>query len=141
MLSHPTDQRSGRASLSCLIIDDSHDFLTLATSLLAGEGLEIVGTASSAADGLARVGELRPDVALVDVDLGVDSGFDLARDLASADTVTILISAHAEDDLAALIEDSPALGFIPKTELSARAIHALVGRNGERRGRLEGWAD
>jgi two-component system nitrate/nitrite response regulator NarL len=113
-----------------VIVDDSDDFLTLATALLAGDGLDVVGTASSAAEGLVCVGELRPDVALVDINLGADSGFDLADDLASTDTVIILISAHAEVDMAALIDASPALGFIRKTELSADAVHALVGGDG-----------
>jgi hypothetical protein len=40
----------------------------------------------------------------------------------------ILISAYPEQDLADLIEASPALGFLPKSGLSGRAIVELVGR-------------
>jgi len=117
--------------LSCLIIDDSTDFLRLASSFLSRDGLEVVGTATSAAAGLALVAELRPDVALVDIDLGSDSGFDLANDLAHTETIVILISAHAERDLAALLESSPALGFIPKLELSVHAVLDLVDAHGK----------
>lgn len=127
MWAYSADTMPGPARLSCLLVDDSKRFLRLAGSLLERDGLEVVGTASSAAEALARVPELRPDVTLVDIDLGPDNGFDLARELASADTAVILISAHAERDLAALIEASPALGFIPKTDLSASAVHDLVG--------------
>jgi hypothetical protein len=41
----------------------------------------------------------------------------------------ILISTHAEDDFAELIADSPAAGFISKSELSADAIHRLLGQS------------
>jgi DNA-binding NarL/FixJ family response regulator len=112
--------------LSCLLVDDSDRFVRLASALLKREGIEVVGTASSAVEALARVAELRPDVALVDIDLGDDSGFDLSRELAGGGTVVILTSAHAEADLIDLIEASPALGFIPKAGLSGCAVHDLV---------------
>jgi len=40
----------------------------------------------------------------------------------------ILISAHAEDDLAQLIAASPAVGFVSKTRVSARAIREMLER-------------
>ena len=40
----------------------------------------------------------------------------------------ILISAHAQDDLAELIEASPAIGFLVKPALSAVAIESLLRR-------------
>jgi two-component system nitrate/nitrite response regulator NarL len=39
----------------------------------------------------------------------------------------ILVSTHAEEDLAELVEESPAVGFLPKSELSARAIRSTLG--------------
>jgi two-component system nitrate/nitrite response regulator NarL len=115
-------------TVTCLIVDDSADFLELASSLLERHGIEVVGTARSAAEGLSRAAELRPDVVLVDIDLGGDSGFELTRDLASVEhSSVILISSHAEVDFTDLIDASPALGFISKAELSASAVHALVG--------------
>jgi DNA-binding NarL/FixJ family response regulator len=114
-------------TVTCLIVDDSTRFLELASSLLGRHGIEVVGTARSATEGLSRAGELRPDVVLVDIHLGGDSGFELTRDLASVErSRVILISSHAEADFADLIDASPALGFIPKAELSAGAVHALL---------------
>lgn len=114
-------------TVTCLIVDDSTRFLELASSLLERHGIEVVGTASSAAEGLSRAAELQPDVVLVDIDLGGDSGFKLTRDLAGVErSSVILISSHAEVDFADLIDASPAVGFIPKAELSARAVHDLV---------------
>jgi CheY-like chemotaxis protein len=115
-------------SVTCLIVDDSTRFLDIATSLLERQGVAVVGTASSAAEALERVTELRPDVVLVDIELGGDSGFELTRDLAKTkDARIILTSAHAEVDFADLIDASPALGFIPKSELSAGALYDVLG--------------
>ena len=113
--------------LSCVIVDDNVEFLDAARSLLEREGLAVVGVAATGADALRRVGELRPQLVLVDIDLGGESGFDVARAIAKAvGTTVILISTHAEDDLAELIAESPATGFISKSELSAEAIAGLV---------------
>jgi DNA-binding NarL/FixJ family response regulator len=116
-------------ALRCLIVDDSARFLEAARELLAREGISIVAVASTGAEALALAQKLRPDVALVDIDLGDESGFDLARRIAEAPSPppVILISTRSEDDLAELIETSPALGYLSKTRLSAHAIHSLLG--------------
>jgi CheY-like chemotaxis protein len=80
------------------------------------------------------VAELRPDVTLVDVDLGGESGFDVVRRLAEDPRLDagrlILVSAHAEEDLLDLIEASPAVGFLDKPALSVAAIEWLLDGNG-----------
>jgi len=63
-------------------------------------------------------------VVLVDIRLGDESGFDLARRLTST---VILISTYAESEYAEEIAASPAAGFIPKTQLSASAVLRIVG--------------
>jgi len=120
--------------LRVLIVDDYPGFCEAARDLLEGQGVTVVGCATSSAEALRRVRELRPEVALVDIDLGADSGFELARQLAddvdgSAPRV-ILISTHDEREFASLIEASPAVGFLAKTELSAERIHRLLDRAG-----------
>lgn len=114
--------------MRCLIVDDSANFRDAARSMLERAGIDVVGTASSTTEALTRYAELRPDVTLVDVDLGADSGFDLAHALHDADApAVILISTHSEQDFADLIADSPALGFIPKFALSPNAIREMLG--------------
>ena len=121
--------------LRCLIVDDSRRFLDAARGLLESQGMAVVGVASTGADALHQVDELRPDVTLVDIDLGSESGFELVRRLDHHGGETpprmILISTHAEQDYADLIAASPAVGFIPKSALSAAAIRVLLnGRDG-----------
>jgi DNA-binding NarL/FixJ family response regulator len=114
-------------ALRCLIVDDNGGFRDAARSLLEREAIEVVGVASNSAEARSRVAELRPDVVLVDIALGTESGLELARALASEDRAKlILISTHLEADFADLIAASPAVGFIAKSELSARAVRDLV---------------
>jgi DNA-binding NarL/FixJ family response regulator len=115
-------------ALRCLIVDDSPQFLAAARPLLENEGVEVVGVASNPTEAVREVERLRPAVVLVDIDLGEYSGFEVGSRLASLDTASvILISTHAESDFKDLIGASPAIGFIPKSHLSARAIHDLLG--------------
>jgi len=114
-------------ALRCLIVDDSPLFLEGATALLEREGIEVVGVASNSAEALRLANALSPDVTLVDLDLGDEDGFELARRLDGRSNV-ILISTHSEIDLAQLIQASPALGFVSKHRLSARAIADVLER-------------
>jgi DNA-binding NarL/FixJ family response regulator len=112
-------------ALRCLLVDDNPHFLASASRLLESQGLVIAGSASTSAEAVQLTEELRPDVVLVDVQLGEEDGVELAARLA-ATTAVILISTHSEDELAELIADSPARGFVPKQGLGASAISALL---------------
>jgi CheY-like chemotaxis protein len=118
-------------ALRCLIVDDNPGFLDAARALLEQEGIEVVGVASTGAEAVQRATDLRPDVTLLDIDLGSDSGFDVARKLVDDPSAQagpiILVSAHAEEEFRELIEASPAIGFVRKPALSAHAIAALLG--------------
>lgn len=115
-------------ALRSLIVDDNAHFLAAARDLLEREGVEVVGVASSAAEAVQLAGELRPDVALVDIDLGQESGLDVARRLAGAadGSRVVLISAYSENDFADLIAASPAVGFLSKAELSAANLREVL---------------
>ncbi|HEX3802822.1 MAG TPA: response regulator transcription factor [Solirubrobacteraceae bacterium] len=114
--------------LRILIVDDNARFLDAARALLEADGMSVVALASSGAEAEAFCQALRPDVALVDVTLGAESGFSVARALAEIAPLmgVILISTHAESDFHELIVDNPARGFLPKSELSADAIRRLL---------------
>ena len=111
-----------------LIVDDNESFLEAARVLLEREGMIVAGVASTGAEALRQMEALRPDVVLVDVFLGEESGIELARRLVDEglDATVILISTHREADLGELVTTSPAAGFLPKAELSASAIRRMV---------------
>jgi len=114
----------------CLIVDDNARFCEEARGLLVEQGIDVVGTAASSAEALRHAAVLAPDVALVDIDLGGESGLDLAHRLhgGSAEPPRIiLVSTHDESEYADLIAASPAAGFLAKNDLSAEAIRRLLG--------------
>jgi DNA-binding NarL/FixJ family response regulator len=115
-------------TLRCLLVDDNPQFLAAAQALLEREGLLVVGTASTIAEAVDRAAVLGPQVALVDIDLGGESGFDVAERLGRGARAipVIMISTHGGDDYADLVAASPAIGFLPKVSLSAGAVYNLV---------------
>lgn len=116
--------------MRCVIVDDSPDFVNAARGLLEHNGIAVVGVASNSAEALRCFEELCPDVILVDVNLGGENGFELAEQLHRSGLPTpppvILISTHAEQDLADMIATSPAVGFLGKINLTPDAIRDLV---------------
>jgi DNA-binding NarL/FixJ family response regulator len=118
-------------SLRCLIVDDSPRFGEEARSLLEQEGVSVVGFATSGDEAVRVSNELAPEVALVDISLGPESGFDVAARLAELESAAppkiIFVSMYDEQEFSGRIEASAALGFIPKTQLSAARIRELVG--------------
>jgi CheY-like chemotaxis protein len=122
--------------LRCLLVDDNDVFLETASLLLEREGLTVVGMASSIAEALRQVRALQPDLILVDIGLGDESGFTLARLLAGdgqgggsqgGGGEVILISTAAEADYREMIDESPVAGFLAKSELSLRGISRVLG--------------
>jgi DNA-binding NarL/FixJ family response regulator len=113
-----------------LIVDDNEPFLEAASVLLERDGLHVVGVASTSAEALRQAAQARPDVVLVDIMLGKESGLELSRRFDEARSfaagAVILISTLAEADVVDLLADSPAIGFLPKSELSAGAICRIV---------------
>jgi CheY-like chemotaxis protein len=117
--------------LRCLIVDDSPHFLSAAQGLLEREGMLVVAVARNGDEAVRRATETGPNVTLVDIDLGGESGFDVVRRLSRetdlAPSTVILVSTHGEEDYAELISASPVAGFLPKARLSAAAVRGLLG--------------
>jgi len=116
--------------LRCLLVDDNEAFVEIARRILDPSGVKVTGTASNIAEAVLRVSELRPDIVLIDITLGEENGFDLARRLAELDApgpAVIMISSDTEDDYMDLMAEGHALGFLPKAELSADGIRGLLG--------------
>jgi CheY-like chemotaxis protein len=114
--------------MRCLIVDDDASFLDTASLLLEQQGVAVVGVATTSAEALKRVEELQPEVILVDVNLGAESGFELAEQLHrdGRSAPVMLISTHAEQDFADMIAINPVVGFLSKLALSSAAISELL---------------
>jgi len=115
--------------ISVLLVDDSRPFLRAAQSLLTREGIDVLEVAATTAEALELVERLEPDAVLVDVNLGAESGFELARQLADDEhgrrSTVILMSTHAEAEYADLLAECSAAGFLTKSRLSGDAIRLI----------------
>ena len=111
-----------------LIVDDHAGFRSTARRLLETSGYEVVGEAPDGESALDAARELGPDVVLLDVQLPGIDGFETARRLTAGDSrpAVVLTSTRAAADFGPLVAESGARGFVPKAELSARAIAGLV---------------
>jgi DNA-binding NarL/FixJ family response regulator len=119
--------------LTCLIVDDSPEFLVAARQLLADDAITVVGVAATSEQAVSEASALRPDVALVDVNLGDESGVDVAYRLSGlpgGGPAVVLISAETGIELAELVQASDALGFVSKTDLSGDEIRRLLAHSG-----------
>jgi CheY-like chemotaxis protein len=121
-------------ALRWLLVDDDARFLHAASALLEGEGI-VIDTASTGAEAIRRISERAPDLVLLDIFLGTDNGFEVARQIHAAwpsqdssdgGPRIILISTYSEADFGHLIQASPVLGFIAKASLSAGTIRELL---------------
>jgi CheY-like chemotaxis protein len=114
-----------------LIIDDNTAFRATARSLLERDALVVVAEAGTALNGIQQAEGHRPDLVLVDVQLPDFDGFEVAERLSHLERApdVILTSSLDATDFGALVANSPALGFIPKADLSAAAIEELLARS------------
>jgi DNA-binding NarL/FixJ family response regulator len=118
-------------ALRCLIVDDSPHFGEEARGLLEHQGISVVGVAASGDEAVRLADDLQPDLALIDIGLGDESGFDVARRLVdqpgARPPAIIFVSTYDGREFDARIAATPARGFLAKTELSADRIRQLLG--------------
>jgi DNA-binding NarL/FixJ family response regulator len=111
-----------------LIVDDHPSFRRFARRLLQAGGFDVVGEAADGSSAVAAARRLRPELVLLDVLLPDMSGLSVAEALAEkpGGPQVVLISSRSASELGAALEESPASGFVPKSELTAAAVAALV---------------
>lgn len=110
-----------------LIVDDHKSFRASARLLLTAEGYKVVGEAEDGRTGLSEAERLAPDLVLLDVVLPDIDGFQVASELAArGPAIVVLTSSRDRRDFGSLVQESAACGFIPKTELSGKALDALL---------------
>src|SRR5919202_5076466 len=102
--------------LRVVIVEDHQALREGLELLLEREGCDVAGTAGTAAEGRSLIEELEPDVALVDIRLGEDSGIDLTRELLDADPArrVVLYTGSSDVDLLSSGLDSGARGYALK---------------------------
>jgi DNA-binding NarL/FixJ family response regulator len=111
-----------------LVLIEDHDALREGLRLLLDrEGWEVVGSSGTAAEGRELVERLNPDVALVDIALGDESGIELTAALVDADRDRRIVLYTGSTDVDQLISglDSGARGYALKEGTPKELIGAL----------------
>jgi DNA-binding NarL/FixJ family response regulator len=113
---------------SVLIVDDHDGFRATARELLQAEGFEVVGEAGDGASAIEAARDLCPDIVLLDIQLPDLNGIKVAEqiDRRNGKPAIVLISSRDVSYLAGALQESPARGFIPKSELSAAALRRVL---------------
>jgi DNA-binding NarL/FixJ family response regulator len=111
-----------------LIVDDHAAFRALSRRVLEAAGYDVVGEACDGAGALAEAERLRPAVVILDVQLPDLDGFEVAERLMAAEDApaVVLVSSREASSYGRRVAASSARAFIPKWELTARAIGAIV---------------
>jgi len=113
---------------SVLIVDDNERFRSRARRWLEGDAFVVVAEAADGRSALEAAREHRPEVVLLDIGLPDIGGLTVSARLAGGpDPPTIVLtSTHDAADYGARAADCGARGFLPKAELSAEALAALL---------------
>ena len=116
--------------MNVLIVDDHARFRAATRAMLERLGYEAVAEADDGASALVLARKHRPGLVLLDIGLPDVSGFEVAARLAELDPApaVVLVSNRGRDEIGARARRSGASGFIPKEELSAQALMALLDR-------------
>ncbi|MBZ5506968.1 MAG: response regulator transcription factor [Acidobacteriia bacterium] len=107
--------------LRILVVDDSPAFVrTLCAFFENDPNVEIVGTASSGHQALVTVGELQPDLVLMDLQMPGMSGLEATKVLSRRFPAipVVMLTAHDMPGLRQACKDSGAYEFAAKDRLS-----------------------
>jgi DNA-binding NarL/FixJ family response regulator len=127
---HHADYGRLAVMVTCVIVDDNERFSAAARRLLENEGLHVLALARTVAEGWDAVRRFRPRLALVDLQIGSDSGLDLARRVAGVPAGerpdVVVMSARHPEDYESLAREGTVVGFLAKQDVCAAALEDLI---------------
>jgi DNA-binding NarL/FixJ family response regulator len=122
------DSGGNAAELRILIVDD-HEVLRTGTRqvLEASDDIVVVGEADDGNAALAMIGELDPNVVLIDIRLPDRSGIDVARHvtLTHPNVRVVILSAYDDDEFVRAALDAGATGYLLKTMARDELVAAV----------------
>jgi DNA-binding NarL/FixJ family response regulator len=115
-----------------ILLADDHSMVRAGLRALLEElpGIEVVGEAADGPEALRLIGELKPDVAFLDISMPGLNGLEVAARVARdhPHTRVIILSMHADDEYVRRALHAGAAGYLLKTsdrselELAVRAV-------------------
>ena len=120
-----------------LFVDDHPVFVDAVTAVLRSKpDIEVVGSATNAAQAEAAVRSLGPDVIVVDVDLGATNGIELTQGLRHAhpEARVMVLTCHEDGETACAAVRAGASAYVTKDVAVEQLVEAIRGVN-----RGESW--
>lgn len=112
-----------------VLLTDDHAILSAGLRALLGyyDDVEVVGAASDGAEAVERVGELRPDIVLMDIAMPGMNGLEATRLIRERypETQILVLSQHEERQYVLALLQAGASGYILKRALGSDLITAL----------------
>jgi DNA-binding NarL/FixJ family response regulator len=111
-----------------LLADDHPVVRSGLRSVLASQAdMEIVGEEPDGARALMAIRALKPDVAVLDIQMPQLSGIDVARQLAaeSSPTAVVVLSLHQEESDVRSALDAGVCGYVVKEDAAAEVVQAI----------------
>ena len=110
-------------------IADDHPIVRkgLVQVIEAESGLTVVGESGDGNAALSQIGELKPDVAIVDIDMPEKDGFAVAREVLRTGLPVrlIFLTIHSEEDMFNEALDLGALGYVLKESAVSDIVAAI----------------
>jgi two-component system invasion response regulator UvrY len=117
-----------------LVVDDQAPFRAAARAVIARiKGFELAGEATSGEEAVELVETMRPNVVLMDINMGAMDGLEATRLITRGhpDTMVILISTYTEADMPPQARSCGAAAYVNKDELSPRVVRQLWEAGGD----------
>jgi len=125
--------RSSEKSVKRIVLIDDHPIMRhgLAQLIRGEDGLDVIGEAGSAREGLEVVGRLKPDLAVIDLTLPDKNGLELVKDIRALHPATqcIVLSMHDETLYGERALRAGARGYVMKEAAAdhlVTAIHKVI---------------
>lgn len=121
--------RTSKESVKRVVLIDDHPIMRhgLAQLIRAEDGLDVVGEAGSAREGLEVVRKLKPDLAVIDLTLPDKNGLELVKDIRAAlpTTQCLVLSMHDETLYGERSLRAGARGYVMKEEAADQLVTAI----------------
>jgi len=114
-----------------IIIADDHPIFRggLRQIISADESIEIIGEAENGEKALEIIQELKPDIAVLDIDMPKKTGLDVIRELKDSNTKIIFLTMYAEEDIFDEAMDFGIKGYVLKDSAVNDIIECILSVN------------